>query len=150
MKTVLKVAAAGGALAFALSGCATITEGKTDTLVVNTVPVDGAKCDLHNGVGEWFITTPGSAEVHKSKTSLDITCTKDGYQTGHLVLESHVEAMTAGNAILGGVIGIGVDAASGAMFHYDKQATVTLTPVGATPPAPPPPPAPANGAKTTS
>lgn len=127
MKNVLKLAAIGGALAFALSGCATITEGKTDALAVNTTP-DGAKCTLKNGVGEWYITTPGSAEVHKSKTDLDISCKKEGFQDGHIVMESHFEGMTVGNVILGGVIGIGVDAASGAMNHYDKSVSLTLVP----------------------
>lgn len=132
MQNLLRVAAIGGVLAFALSGCATITEGKTDTLAVSTTP-DGAKCDLKNGVGEWFVTTPGSAEVHKSKTDLTIDCAKPGYQPTHTVMQSHFEGMTAGNLILGGVIGVGVDAASGAMNHYDKEVSITMLPEGTVP-----------------
>jgi len=122
--TLLAAALAAGAMS--LGGCATITEGKTDAVAVTSVPVDGAKCSLKNGVGEWFVTTPGSAEVHKSKTDLEINCTRDGYEPAHMTMQSHFEGMTAGNLILGGVVGIGVDAASGAMNHYDKAIQVTL------------------------
>ena len=122
------IAAALAAGAMSLGGCATITEGKTDAVAVTSVPVDGAKCSLKNGVGEWFVTTPGSAEVHKSKTDLEINCTHDGYDPAHMTMQSHFEGMTAGNLILGGVVGIGVDAASGAINHYDKSAQITLVP----------------------
>jgi len=144
----MKAAVVGGALAFGLSGCATITEGKTDNLKVTSVPVDGAKCTLTNGVGTWYLTTPGNVEVHKSKTDLNVDCTHDGYQNAHQVMVSHFEGMTAGNIILGGVIGIGVDAASGAMNHYDKSIEVQMTPVGQTP-APAATPAPATAPATT-
>jgi len=123
------IAAAFAVGAMSLGGCATITEGKTDTIALTSVPVDGAKCSLKNGVGEWYVTTPGSAEVHKSKTDLEIDCTRDGYQPAHATMDSRFEAMTAGNLILGGLIGIGVDAASGAMNHYGKTAQITLVPV---------------------
>jgi hypothetical protein len=119
--------------ALMLSGCATVTEGKSDPLAITTVPVDGAKCTLKNGVGTWYLTTPGSVEIHKSKTDLEITCTKPGYQDAHVTLESHLEGWTFGNLILGGVIGIGVDAASGAMNHYQKALQITLYPVGTAP-----------------
>jgi len=144
------IAAALAAGAMGLGGCATITEGKTDAVTVTSMPVDGAKCSLKNGVGEWFVTTPGSAEVHKSRTDLQIDCTRDGYLPAHATMEPRFEGMTAGNIILGGVVGIGVDAASGAMNHYDKSVQVTLSPAAAAPaaaPAPEPPPPPAPPAK---
>lgn len=122
------IAAALAAGAMSLGGCATITEGKTDAIAVTSIPVDGAKCSLKNGVGEWFVTTPGSAEVHKSKTDLQIDCTHDGYEPAHVTMESHFEGMTAGNLIVGGLVGVAVDASSGAMNHYDKAAQITLTP----------------------
>lgn len=62
-----------------------------------------------------------------------IDCTKIGYQPSHTIMQSHFEGMTAGNLILGGVIGIGVDAASGAMNHYDKQVSITMLPEGTVP-----------------
>jgi hypothetical protein len=37
--------------------------------------------------------------------------------------------MTAGNVIFGGIVGLGVDAASGAMNKYDSGVEVIMTPL---------------------
>jgi len=134
MNKVMKAAAVGGALAFALSGCASLVKGTSDTIKVTSLPVDGADCTLKNGIGSWTVTTPGTAKVDKSKTDLDVTCTKVGFQDAHKIMESHFEGMTAGNLILGGGIGIAVDASTGAMNHYDDSVEVTLTPSDGTSP----------------
>jgi ABC-type Fe3+-hydroxamate transport system substrate-binding protein len=143
--------AALAAAAVVLSGCATIVEGTTQSVSVNTSPADGAQCTLVNSQGTWYVTTPGSTTVHKTKTDLDVTCTKPGYQPGHVVATSHFGATTAANVIAGGVIGIGVDAASGANYHYDSPIMVSLvpesggaqTPAATTPTGAPPATAPA-------
>ena len=44
-----------------------------------------------------------------------------------MTLRSEAEAMTAGNILFGGVIGLGVDAATGAMHRYDENITVPLS-----------------------
>ncbi|MGH6888226.1 MAG: hypothetical protein ACREHF_03370 [Rhizomicrobium sp.] len=118
--------AAVAALGVALSGCATIIEGTTQPVSVNTTPVEGAQCTLTNSQGTWYLTTPGSTTVHKTKTDLDVTCTKPGFQPGHVVADAHFGATTAANVIAGGVIGMGVDAASGANYHYNTPITVPL------------------------
>jgi len=118
--------AAVAALGAALSGCATIVEGTTQPVSVNTTPVMGANCTLRNSEGTWYVTTPGSTTVHKTKNDLDITCTKSGYADGHVVATSHFGATTMGNVIAGGLIGVGIDAASGANYHYDSPITVPL------------------------
>jgi hypothetical protein len=46
-----------------------------------------------------------------------------------------MEGMTAGNIILGGVIGLGVDAASGAMNKYTPEIQVIMTPIAGCRPA---------------
>ena len=66
--------------------------------------------------------------VHKTKTDLQIDCTKQGYATGHVVAVAHFGGMTAGNIIAGGLIGAGIDAASGANYYYD---TPIVVPMGA-------------------
>jgi TonB family protein len=122
-----------------LSGCATIIEGTTENVSVSTAPEQGAQCTLKNSEGTWFVTTPGSTTVHKTKNDMTIDCTKAGFAPGHLVAASHFGGTTAGNVIAGGVIGIGVDAASGANYHYDSPVTVSLgaaTPTANATPAP--------------
>jgi ABC-type Fe3+-hydroxamate transport system substrate-binding protein len=120
--------AAVAAMGVALSGCATIIEGTTQSVSVNTTPEEGAQCTLTNSQGTWYATSPGSTSVHKTKTELDVTCMKPGFQPGHVVAMSHFGATTAANVIAGGVIGVGVDAASGANYHYDSPIVVALGP----------------------
>jgi len=121
----LAAVAAVGAVLF---GCATIVEGTTQSVSVNTAPEQGAQCALVNSEGTWYVTTPGTTTVHKTKTDLDVTCTKAGFQNGHVVAYSHFGATTAANVIAGGVIGAGVDAFSGANYHYDSPISVPLGP----------------------
>ena len=72
--------------------------------------------------------TPASVTVDKSKNNISILCTKDGHFDGSGVAESTFEGMTFGNIIFGGVIGVGIDAASGAMNQYPASVTVVLPP----------------------
>jgi hypothetical protein len=118
--------AAVAALGVSLSACATIIDGTTQSVSVNTTPEQGASCTLANSQGTWYLTSPGSTTVHKSKTDLDVNCTKAGYKTGHVVAVAHFTGKTAGNILAGGLIGVGVDAASGANFKYDSPLTVPL------------------------
>src|SRR5579862_1610834 len=97
--------AAVAALGIALSGCATIVEGTTQPVSVSTTPEQGAQCTLVNSQGTWYLTTPGSKTVHKTKTDLKITCNKQGYEQGETVAISHFGATTAGNVIAGGLVG---------------------------------------------
>ncbi|MFL5238107.1 MAG: hypothetical protein ACJ8EL_10980 [Rhizomicrobium sp.] len=122
----LSAVAALAALGTAVSGCATIVEGTTQSVSVNTAPVIGAQCTLINSQGTWYITSPGNAVVHRTKTDLDVTCQKEGYQPGHVVAISHFAKTTAANVILGGAAGVAVDMASGANFYYDTPIFVPL------------------------
>ena len=120
--------AAVGAVGLAVSGCATIIEGTTQPVSVSSTPEEGAQCTLANSQGTWYVTTPGSTTVHKTKTDLHVTCTKSGFQPGQVVAVSHFGATTAANVIAGGLVGVGVDAASGANYHYDSPIIVPLGP----------------------
>jgi hypothetical protein len=146
----LKAIAALAALGTALSGCATIIEGTTQSVAVATQPEIGAHCALANSEGTWYLDTPGNAIVHKTKNDLTITCKKDGFQDASLTVSPHFNGATVGNVLAGGLIGVGVDAATGANFTYPLNVIVPMTPIGAAaaplaPPVPvaPPKPAPA-------
>jgi hypothetical protein len=47
---------------------------------------------------------------------------------GSGIIPSNTEAMAAGNVVFGGLVGLGVDAATGAMNKYDDQVTVAMVP----------------------
>ena len=118
--------AALAALGATVSGCATLVEGTTQSVSVSTSPVQGSQCALINSQGTWYVTTPGSVVVNRTKSDLDISCNKDGYQPGHVVAVSHFAKTTAANVILGGAVGVAVDMASGANFYYDSPISVPL------------------------
>ena len=126
LKALLAVAAIGG-----LSACSTVTEGTTQDIAVHTDP-PGADCVL-NREGEFLARlgpTPASAEVGKTKHDIMITCDKEGYETATYRNESDVAGMTFGNAILGGVIGWGIDSAVGADNKYESPVSITMTKTG--------------------
>jgi hypothetical protein len=116
--------------ALALAACATVTKGTTQVIAVNTPGVPGATCTLtSSAIGSQLVVTPGTISLEKSKEEVSVRCTKQCYTEGVGVIASNLEGMTAGNIILGGVIGFGVDAASGAMNKYTPEIQVVMTPI---------------------
>jgi hypothetical protein len=115
------------ALAAAVAGCSTLTQGTTQIVTVMTPGVDGAKCNLTSASGKsWFVVTPGPLNLDKSKDDISVICKKEGYKDGGGVITSNFEGMTWGNIVFGGVIGVGVDAASGAMNKYPPTISVQM------------------------
>jgi hypothetical protein len=116
------------AFALVLVGCATITKGTTQTIAVDTPGVPGATCTIQTQSGPRGVTTPGSVTLDRGSSALPITCTKECYVMGSSMIASNTESMAAGNVILGGPIGLGVDAATGALNKYPDVVTVAMTP----------------------
>ena len=114
--------------ALVLVGCATITKGTTQTIAVDTPGVPGASCTIQTPSGPRGLTTPGNVALDKQSTALPISCTKECYLTASSMIPSNTESMAAGNVLLGGVIGLGVDAASGAINKYPDLVTVAMVP----------------------
>ena len=99
---------------------------------INTPGVPGAMCTLQSpGVGSRSVQTPSNIILPKSKHNVAVSCTAQCYAPGVATLASHTEVMAAGNILFGGVIGLGVDAASGAMNTYDANVDVIMTPIPA-------------------
>jgi hypothetical protein len=129
------------AIAFAVSGCATITRGTTQIVAVNTLGVSGATCTLSSAsIGAQTAVTPATITLQKGRDNVAVHCTKECYQDGAGVIASNMEGMSAGNILLGGVVGLGVDAASGAMNSYVPEIQIVMTPIpGCRAPGAPPP-----------
>lgn len=128
-----------------LSACASIVKGSSASVAVSTPPVSGATCTLSSAEGSWQIVSPSSVTIPRSKNDVQVRCTKDGYQDAAAVIPSTFEGWTVGNLIFGGIIGVGVDAATGAMNDYPNAFQVPMTkldaPAAAPPVMAPPPPA---------
>ena len=114
-----------------LGACSTIVNGKNQTVRVNTGTVSGADCVATGGsndaVAETF-TTPADVRFPRSSKAIDITCNKSGYQTAEKTISGKVEGTTAGNLAVGGPIGLGVDALTGAIYRYPDMVSIPMTP----------------------
>lgn len=131
IRSLLKfsVAAGGCAAAVALGACATLTRGTNETVSIITDPPE-ASCALKRSGQIVGIAnpTPATVTLEKSKDDVSVVCAKDGHFDGVHVLSSTFQNMTFGNIVFGGFIGLGVDAASGAMHEYPDNVTVVLVP----------------------
>jgi hypothetical protein len=126
------VVASIGAITIFLGSCSTIVKGTQQQVSVNTPGVPGAMCTLQSpAIGSRAVQTPSNVVLPKSKHNVAVACTAQCYAPGVATLASHTEIMTAGNVVFGGVIGLGVDAASGAMNVYDSSVDVIMTPIPA-------------------
>ena len=112
-----------------MSGCASIVKGTSQSVTVNTDPV-GATCWLSRDGKQIAAVnpTPGTVTVGKASGTISVDCKKVAYQDAAGVLASSFQAMTFGNIIFGGIVGVAVDAASGAMNEYPPMVTITMIP----------------------
>lgn len=114
----------------ALTGCASMSGARIQTITVQTVQdhkeVTEAGCILSNGVGRWFITTPGKITINKNIDDLTVECSKEDVGTGSEVIASSANGGMWGNVLLGGPIGYVVDRKSGAGYDYPQTVVVSL------------------------
>jgi hypothetical protein len=129
------------ALGASLSGCASVIEGTSQLITVNTNPA-GAVCNLErmpDGVIGQISSTPAGVTIRKTKYDITIKCNKPGYQEATYLNHSGAAGATFGNIVLGGGIGWAVDSASGSDNKYDSPVNLTLVPSQAASLQPAPP-----------
>lgn len=115
---------------FLLSGCSTVTKGTHQTVSIMTPGAHGAECHLTSrAIGNQVMTAPGNIAVPKSRKDIQVVCRKECFEDGVGTIQSTVAAMTAGNLLLGGGVGLVVDAASGAMNKYQPNLTIPMKPI---------------------
>jgi hypothetical protein len=127
------------ALAATLGGCASVTRGTTENISIATTP-SGATADITGLEIPTACVTP-CVIVAKRNADITITIGKEGFEPQVIPLTRDISgsggAGFAGNILLGGVIGMGVDAVTGAATdHRPNPVIVTLQPVA---PLTPPP-----------
>ena len=115
-------------LAF-LAACATVTTGTEHTILVESEPA-GATCLLQrndSNIGA-VNPTPGSVRISKSRHDLLVKCERADHQATSRLVTASFQAMTAGNLLVGGVVGLATDLASGAAVTYPDSVNVVLWP----------------------
>lgn len=127
-KQLIKLLTGAAILAY-LPACSTIVNGTNQSVSFTTGKVKGADCELTGGsnfaVNESF-KSPARIEIPRSKKALELACSKEGYVDASKTVYSKVEATTGGNILLGGFIGAGVDAATGALYKYPETVVLML------------------------
>lgn len=119
-------------------GCASVSRGTSETISVATTP-SGAGATV-SGLDQPFVCTSLCAFTTARSADLTMSIAREGYEPRVIPLTKEVTitggAGFAGNLRLGGVVGMGVDAVTGAaMDRKPNPVIVTLRPI-----APPPPP----------
>ncbi len=121
-----------------VSGCATIIHGTTQEVPVATTPPAATLTVV--GQPQTY-TTPTKVTLKRNQNHI-LQFGKDGYEPTSFTLQSVISGAVAGNIIAGGLIGWGIDAASGAQYKLvPEEGNVTLKPL-AGPSAQPAAPAP--------
>lgn len=115
----------------AVSGCGSITRGTTENVTITSSPSDAS---ISTSIGKYCPRSPCTIEVNR-RTEFTAYAEKNGYKKGSIEIKTKVvgagAAGFAGNVLIGGVIGMGVDAATGAALdHYPNPAHIELVPLG--------------------
>ncbi|MEL6967677.1 MAG: translation initiation factor 2 [Pseudomonadota bacterium] len=136
--TILRFASLG--LLATLTSCATVTRGTTSDVVINYSPADAK---VVTSLNHTCNASPCLLTVSRKKT-FTVTASKPGFETQTVFVGTKVTgngaAGIAGNVLIGGVVGIGVDAATGAARdHFPNPVNITLQPKGSAPAARPAP-----------
>jgi len=115
-----------------LTGCGLILGGGSrQTIQVQASP-EGARVTTTPPTGDY--TAPTNLNLER-KTSYVLNFTKDGYSPATFQLASHVRGgIVVADVLLTGLIGVIIDAATGAWSKLSPEtATVTLTKIAAVP-----------------
>ncbi len=136
------------ALCALAGGCASVTRGTTENLSIVSTP-SGAEASISGLDVPTACVTP-CAVVVKRNADISVTFQKEGYEPQVVQLTKEIPATGAagfaGNVLIGGLVGMGVDAVTGAATdHKPNPVAVTLEPV-----APPPRPAPTRKPRPTA
>ena len=97
----------------AVTGCATITQGRTQTVSINSNVSDAQITANGVVVGR----TPFTGLIARSNSTV-VTVSKEGYVSKTITLDTSVETIFWGNIIIGGVVGSTTDLATGSMYKY--------------------------------
>lgn len=116
MNNKLSVALLVG-IALSVTSCASILTGTKDKITFNSTP-EGAKV-FHKEIEK--CTTPCTAEIPRSLSKQMVTFEKEGYTNKEVKLTKTFNPVTLVNILLGGAIGVGIDAATGSLTKYSPK-----------------------------
>jgi uncharacterized protein YcfL len=122
--------------AIALAGCATVTRGTTNQMQIVSEPTG---VTARTSLGHQC-STPCTLQVNR-KDEFSVTFNMPGYEEQIVVVKTQLAgagaAGFAGNVLVGGIVGMGVDAATGSTLeHVPNPVSVVMKPVAKPTPSP--------------
>lgn len=97
-----------------LTSCATILSGTNEKISFTSEP-SGAKV-LYKGVEK--CTTPCVSMLNKSLSAVNVEYKHTDFPSKNVSLNRSFNGVTVLNVLLGGIIGVGVDLATGSVMNY--------------------------------
>jgi hypothetical protein len=120
---------------FALQGCASITQGTSQTLIFNIEPKE-ARCivtRVDDGQIGLVTQAQNTLQVSKDKDDIIVNCRADGYKPYSLRIASSASGAGVAGAIF---IDLGiVDLITGAMWRYPEQHNINMEKEGQSAPS---------------
>lgn len=124
---------ATAAALLALSGCASIFNGTTQTVGIQSTPpgasvrvVDAAGQTVHSGVTPMQVVLPRGAGYFRPG-SYKVRYALDGHDPAEAPLDGRMSAWYMGNIVIGGLIGmLVIDPLTGGMYAYPDTVASTL------------------------
>ena len=110
-----------------LPACASIMSDNKSVTYLETTP-EVAKCELHGQDFKRVITTPNSIPLPSEAAPITVACTAPGYKRTTATLDTKHDGWIWGNILLGGGIGLIVDAAKGSGFKFPPKYSIILEP----------------------
>lgn len=106
-----------------LTGCASVTQGTTQTMKIETLTqageaLPGADCRLNNDKAASKAVSGRSTQVRRSGADLMVQCTLAGQPAASGQAVSRANAGLAGNLLLGSALGAAIDVGTGAAYTY--------------------------------
>ncbi|MGE4313510.1 MAG: hypothetical protein AB7E85_04480 [Pseudobdellovibrionaceae bacterium] len=116
-----------------LAACATLFSGTSQVIHIDSDP-QGANCEMkRDGILLTKFVTPADIKIERTKHDIEVSCTKAAHDNAYGGNNSGVEGVTyadGGVAVFSGwgLVGWGIDSATGADNAYRERMLITLTP----------------------
>lgn len=129
----MKPTFAAAAAVLCLTGCASIFNGQTQAVTIQSAPEGAAVTvsnragdKIHTGTAPVTLTLKRGAGYFKSET-YTIAFSKEGYATKEVAITGTMSGWYIGNILFGGLIGmLAVDPVTGAMYIFPDTVLGTL------------------------
>lgn len=111
-------------LAFLLSGCASVISQDVQPLSL-AVTCKGvnfpSRCTASNSKGSWRFNTPQTRWVARDSEPLTIVCDSPSVGKYGVVQHPGVNPASFGNILIGGLVGVAVDATNDVFWSYPER-----------------------------